>query len=270
MYAKGRSISIWLERGGRGPTVVLLHGLADDHRLWRRVEPQLQRRYETIQVDLPGHGSSGPVPEGASIEWFADETAAALDSLGVREFVLVGLSMGGGVAQFVARAHPSRLRGLVLVSTSPVFDDATRQRFMDRAALARREGMAPLPEPALRRWFTGPFLEAHARVVAATRDAFLRTDPVNFARASHANANRNSLPHLASVSCPVLYVAGADDVTNRGAQELFEEHLPNVQVAILENASHLLPVEAPRAFLSLMERFLASLNGLELRAPAPR
>ena len=73
MYSNARTIPVFVERAGDGPTVVLLHGLADDHRLWRRVVPRLQRRFDVIAIDLPGHGSSGPTHDGASIEWFADE-----------------------------------------------------------------------------------------------------------------------------------------------------------------------------------------------------
>jgi 3-oxoadipate enol-lactonase len=211
-------------------------------------------------VDLPGHGASGPIPEGASIAWFADEIVAALADLDVRDCVLMGLSMGGGVAQYVALAAPNLVRALVLVSTSPVFDEATRARFADRATRAEAEGMAPLVDLALRRWFTPPFLDGHPAEIDKTRDAVLRTDPVNFARASHANANRDSLDRLSDITCPVLLVAGADDPANAGAEGLFREHLPQLQVAVLKQASHLLPVEAPDRFLAELEPFLASVD----------
>jgi 3-oxoadipate enol-lactonase len=260
MYSNARTIRVFVHRAGEGPTLVLLHGLADDHRLWRRVVPSLQRRFDVVAIDLPGHGSSGPIRDGASIEWFADEVVAALENLGVADYVLIGLSMGGGVAQFVALAQPSRVRALVLVSTSPVFDNATRARFRDRAEMALKEGMEPLVEPALRRWFTPSFLDAHPAEIEETRDAVHRTDPADFARASLANAERDSVERLSSITCPVLFVFGDTDPTNAGAEAVFRGHLPQLKVAVLPNASHLLPVEAPDAFLAVLEPFLTSLD----------
>jgi len=240
----------------------LLHGLADDHRLWRHVVPRLRSRFETIAVDLPGHGRSGSVPDGARIEWFADEVLGLIDGLGLLQPVLVGLSMGGGVAQYVAIAAPGRLRGLVLVSTSPVFPEPTRRRFLDRAEGAERHGMRAVVDASVPRWFTPSFMAAHPDEVGATRATVVATDPLDFARASRANAARDCVDRLASIDCPVLFVAGLDDPADPArAVAIYRREIRDLTVELLPGVSHLVPVEAPERFGTILDAFLDRLDG---------
>jgi pimeloyl-ACP methyl ester carboxylesterase len=258
----GRTIRLWAERAGAGPPVVFVHGLGDDHGLWRKVVPQLSDQYETVAVDMPGHGRSDPIPEGATIEWFADEVAALIRGLDLERPVLVGLSMGGGIAQYVAIGNLGLLRGLVLVSTSPVFPEATRQRFLDRATLAEREGMLDaVVDPSVVRWFTPEYMAANPDEVAATRATVVATDPVCFARASRANIDRDCTARLGEIECPVLFVAGLEDPADPLRSEpLYRAGIRDVTIELLPDASHLVPVEAVDRFVPLLERFLARLD----------
>ena len=257
-------LQLYLERHGSGPRLILLHGLADDHRLWRRIAPTLAERFETIAVDLPGHGRSGAVPEGASIEWFAERIGRLIERLGSEPRaprpVLVGLSMGGGIAQYVALADPGRLRGLVLVSTSPAFPAATRERFLTRAARAEADGMAAVVDVTVPRWFTPEFAAAHPDEIRATRATVLATDPVSFARASRANAARDCTDRLGELDLPVLFVAGTDDPADPArAVAIYRERVPRLRVELLDGVSHLVPVEAPERSLAILLEFLDDL-----------
>lgn len=259
---RGRTVDLNVERGGKGPPIVLLHGLADDHRLWRHVAPLLRARSETIAVDLPGHGRSGPIPDGASIGWFADEVLGLIDRLGLADPIVAGLSMGGGVAQYLAIAAPGRLRGLVLVSTSPVFPDPTVRRFTERADLAERDGMAAVVEVTVPRWFTPAFTIAHPEEVAATRATVLATDPVQFARASRANAARDCVDGLAAINCPVLFVGGLDDPADPArAVAIYRREVRDLTVELLPGASHLVPVETPERFATIVQAFVERVDG---------
>lgn len=252
-----RSSQVFAERAGSGPAVVLIHGLGDDHRLWRHVTPSLTARHETVAVDMPGHGRSGPIPAGAPIEWFADEIRGLIDRLGLERPVVVGLSMGGGIAQYLAITSPRRLRGLVLVSTSPVHPEATRRRFLDRAQLAERSGMAAIVDATVPRWFTPGWMATHLDEVEATRQTVLATDPVQFARASRANADRDCTAQLSTIDCPVLFVGGLDDPADPSrAAAIYERTIRDLTVELLPGLSHLLPVEAPDRFGSILGAFL--------------
>jgi 3-oxoadipate enol-lactonase len=262
-------LDLWLERTGSGPPLILLHGLADDHRLWRRVVPRIADLVETIAVDLPGHGRSGQVPAGASLDWFAARILALVDALGLpakgaARPVLAGLSMGGGVTQYAALAAPGRFRALVLISTSPVHPPATRERFRVRAEAATRGGMAAVADATVARWFTPRFMAAEPGAVAETTATVLATDPASFAAASYANADRDCLERLREIDVPVLFVGGLEDPAGPvRAAGLYRDRIRDIRIELLEDASHLVPIEAADRLVPILRSFLESLPGTD-------
>lgn len=106
----------WTEFG-EGPPLVLLHGLVDCHRTWRRVAPRLAERFRVYLPDLPGHGLSGRPDAPYTIEWYADTVAAWLEEVGLDRVHVIGHSFGGGVAQALLLRHRARIERLVLVAS---------------------------------------------------------------------------------------------------------------------------------------------------------
>ena len=209
---------------------------------------------------MPGHGASPPITREVQIEWLAERILGELDRLRLDEVVLVGLSMGGGIAQYVTLAAPDRVRGLVLVSTSPSFPEATRRRFRDRAEIAERDGMTAVVEITVPRWFTAAFSDAHPDVVEAVRETVRAVDPASFGRASRANADRDCSARLGEIGCPVLFVGGLDDPADpQRAVGLYRASIRDLSVELLPDASHLVPIEAPDRVVPILERFLDGL-----------
>lgn len=104
-------------RGGDGPLLLLLHGYLASTVVWQPALPLLGRRARAVAVDLPGCGySDRPLDAPYDLPWFADQIPSILDALGAHEAVLVGHSLGGAIGLHVARRHPDRVKGLVLVS----------------------------------------------------------------------------------------------------------------------------------------------------------
>jgi pimeloyl-ACP methyl ester carboxylesterase len=109
----------WVERGdGGGATpVVLLHGLYDSHRTWKRVDEALARDRRVLMPDLPGHGLSGRPDASYTLAWYAHVVARWIETLGLERVDVVGHSFGGGVAQMLLLECPERIRRLVLVAS---------------------------------------------------------------------------------------------------------------------------------------------------------
>jgi 3-oxoadipate enol-lactonase len=237
---------IWCHQAGTGDAVVLLHGLADDHRLWRHQLPVLAERWRVLAIDLRGHGRSAKRPLPSSVGRLAEDIVDVLDALGIERAAVIGLSMGGGVAQAVALARPDRVAALGLVSTSPTFPASTRQRFLQRAEIAEREGIAGLVDAMVARWFTPAFAAEHPGIVEETRLTVAANDPLAFAAACRVNASRDWVGRLGEIEVPVLFVGGSDDPAEPGAAAgLYRRHLPDVRVELVDGASHLLPLERP-------------------------
>jgi 3-oxoadipate enol-lactonase len=247
----------WAEIRGSGPTVVLLHGLADSHELWRQQVPVLEHRFRTIAVDHYGHGGT-PLPPGRlTTAVMADGMAALIEAQDAAPAVAVGLSMGGGVAQVLALRRPDLVRALVLVSTGSEFPPATRDRFLARAAKAEREGMASVVDATVSRWFTPEFTRRRPDEVERTRATVLANDPGAFAAASHANADRDWTDRLGEIACPVMFIGGEQDPADADRSlAIYRERLPDLTVALVPDSSHLVPVEAPDAFNTILLEFL--------------
>jgi len=249
---------LWVEVTGEGPLVVLLHGLSDTHELWRFTAPVLARHYTVAAVDHYAHGRS-PLPDGElTTARMADGVAALIERLARGPAVVVGLSMGGGVAQVLTFRRPELVRALALVSTSSRFAPANQERFLRRADKAEREGMAAVIEETAPRWFTPGWIAAHPDEYERTRQTVLANPPARFAAASRANAARNWSDRLGEIRCPVLYVGGDQDLA--GAHEIaktYAENLPGIRTVVIPGVSHLIPVEMPHELNRLLLEFLA-------------
>lgn len=258
MYAPAHPLRLAHEESGSGSPVVLLHGLGGSRDLWRHQVPDLVREHRVVTLDLRGHGAS---PLGAAeftIADMAQDVARAFASLGIDRATVVGLSMGGGVAQALAIAHPHLVRALVLVSTSSEFPASTRRRFLERAEVAERDGMEAVIDVTVPRWFTTDFADGHPDEVDRARRVVLATEPDAFAAASRANAARNFGRRLQLIGCPVLFIGGEEDPADpRRAIEIYRRELRRFRAELIAGASHLVPVEAPGTFNALLLGFLA-------------
>jgi pimeloyl-ACP methyl ester carboxylesterase len=117
-------VTLYRERSGSGPSVVLLHGLTATHRYVVMGSTSLQRAgYDVLAYDARGHGASDPAsqgPEAYTYEHLADDLIAVLDEAGIEQAVLAGASMGAHTAVRVALGHPERVSGLAIIT--PAYD----------------------------------------------------------------------------------------------------------------------------------------------------
>jgi len=261
MYMTVGGQRVWYERSGIGSTVVLLHGLGDSHDLWRHQVGSLSSVHDVVAIDLPGHGRSEIGGRDLTVALMADTVVGLLEALNVSRPVIVGLSMGGGVAQAIAVSRPWLPAALVLVSTSSELPQATRERMIIRARRAERDGMAAVVEQTVPRWFTPEFTAREPGEVARTRCTVLCTAPSAFGAASRANAARELTNGLDRIQCPVLFVGGADDPADPlRAVKIYQERLRAVRTMIIPGASHLVPVEAPAQFNKELLRFIGEVE----------
>jgi 3-oxoadipate enol-lactonase len=254
---------LWAEVTGSGPLVVLLHGLADTHGLWQHVAPVLAGRYTVAAVDHYAHGRSPMPPGELTTETMADAVADLIERLGRgAPAVVIGLSMGGGVAQVLALRRPELVRALGLVSTSSEFKPDNKTRFLNRADKAEREGMAAVIEETVPRWFTPEWPAAHPEAYAQVVQTVLANPPARFAAASRANAERGWSDRLGEIRCPVLFVGGElDPMGIHRVAGIYRERLPNARIEIVPAVSHLIPIQKPDELNAILLNWLGDVAG---------
>ncbi|MEU8804196.1 alpha/beta fold hydrolase [Spirillospora sp. NPDC048819] len=236
--------------------LVLLHPLGVDHRFWNRVVEALPGHVgEVVVPDLLGHGSAPLPPQSATIDDFADAVEAGIDRHG--QVHLVGVSLGGLVAQVLAARRPDLVKRLVVADTVAVYPDAMRAMWRDRAATVRREGIEAFVEPTEALWFSQAFRRDEADAVARVRRVLLDGDPEGYARTCEALADADTTDAVRSVAAPVLVACGEDDAPPfLQATQWFSTALPAVTVAWLPGG-HATAYEHPKSFADAVADFLS-------------
>jgi pimeloyl-ACP methyl ester carboxylesterase len=217
---------------------VLLHPIGLSPACWEAVGFE-----EAFKPTYPGHGKRAIADRPYSLGDLADEiaeaTAGALD--------VVGVSMGGMLAQHLAIRHPRRVRSMLLAcTTARVEGDA----MLERATLAEAHGLAAMVDPTLARWFTPATLAAHPEHpgVAHARESLLALDPTAFADGWRAIAEHDLLARLPELAIPVTCLAGEHDVsTPPSALEAIREQISGSRF-VVQDCAHMVHLERPREF----------------------
>jgi 2-succinyl-6-hydroxy-2,4-cyclohexadiene-1-carboxylate synthase len=250
----------------RSPAVLFLHGFMGSTADWRDVVTALGARNFCIAVDLPGHGASlGLEPERYTIEGTARAVIGALDELGVERPVIVGYSMGGRLALYLALRYRERCAGLFLESASPGLESAeerTARRAADHERAKRLESGDI--EEFLKDWYRQPLFAPMARdgkLLRRTIEARRRNEPVELA-SSLRRMGTGSQPSLwVELECldvPALAVAGGLDEKYAGISSRMASLSPWIESEVVPEAGHTVRAEAPAAYISLLERFLGA------------
>lgn len=246
---------------GSGLPLVFVHGFALNRTMWDPQVTALVAECRCVAIDLRGHGESashGPY----SIDRYADDIVAVLDTLQIARAVIVGLSLGGYVAFALWRRHRDRVRAFVLADTRATPDDEeTIERRRSLIELARAEGstaVANLQIPALVGKTTR---DRRPDIYDAVHRMVAQAPPAGIIGACEAMIARpDSTALCTTIDVPTLVVVGDEDVITppKDCRRLAEQ-IPASRVEVLHQAGHLSNVERPAAFNTVLSEFLGSL-----------
>jgi 3-oxoadipate enol-lactonase len=249
----GGTIRYWTA-GTTGPTVVFLHGATLDHRAWEPQVEALREDFRVVVPDLRGHGeSSGPFDfEGA-----VQDVLAVLDEVAAPKVVLVGLSLGGNIAQEVVHRVPDRVQALVVADST--CNTVTRNPWAAQMTVAALNAQAMM---------TGAGFGRTAAMATAV-------DPKVQAYAQEANAHRSNHETIAILSSlltgapraepayrfpvPTLLVHGDCDMIGDIATDTraWAAREPLAEYAVIPGAGHTSNLDNPKKFTAVLRGFLA-------------
>jgi 3-oxoadipate enol-lactonase len=248
---------------GNGPPLVLIHSIGLSTRLgWRAQVPVLARTHRVVTYDIRGLGESAAGSEELSVATFAADLAALMDHLGIARAALMGVSLGGFIAQAFTIANPDRVSALVLVSTACRIAAGNSGARAERNARIRAEGMIVAAGPQLESHFADDFRAAHPEVMAWYQTHYCANDPAHYTAIMEDLGRFDCCDALAAIRRPTLVVAGADDagaVAGRVPLEsahVLAERIPGARLEIIENAHHYPQIEQPDAFNRAVTAFL--------------
>lgn len=232
--------------GEGAPTAILLGSLGASRDMW---DPQVEALSESariITVDLRGHGES-PAPVGEySMTDLADDVLALMDSLGIDSAHIVGLSLGGAVAQTIALDHPERLRTLTLISTAPKFGET--DAWLDKAENVHANGTGVLADTVVGNWFTDECFAENPQLPARFADGIRATSDEGYAGCCHAIAGFDTREQLGDITVPTWVIAGEEDTsTPLDVVTSLYDGIPESSLTEISPAKHLVNVEVPDA-----------------------
>src|SRR3954467_5260593 len=244
-------VNLYYEVYGHGPALILTHGYSSTSRMWQGQVEALSRHHRLILWDMRGHGRSDypDDPDAYSEAQTIGDIAALLDAVGAQRAIVGGLSLGGYMSLAFYRAHPERVRALLIIDTGPGFKkdearEAWNKRALENADRFDREGLAVL------------------KSLSAERASVVHRDASGLARAARGMLTQRdagvieTLPHI---KVPALVVVGADDTPFLAASDYMAAKIPGAQKAVIPAAGHAVNIDQPQAFIEAVLPFLEGL-----------
>ena len=251
------------------PTLLMLHGICQQCHSWDFISLALADRYHVVALDARGHGDTQWPPDvDYSLDAHQRDLDAVSDALGLRDFIVVGHSMGGRNGYVFASRRPDLVRGLVIVDTGPGQVAAGSRRIRNFISLPDRLNsydefvqrvMDYTGRPA---WLVHGSLQHTIRETSDGKwtwkyDAAIRSPDFR----PESWPTEALWQCLETLQCPTLLVRGANtDVLSEEVFERMQRVIPDCRSATVQKAGHLVPGDNPRGFLEVLTPFLASLK----------
>src|SRR2546430_14045769 len=220
--------------------------------MWQGQIEALSKRHQLVLWDMRGHGQSGSREDTSAYSeaLTVGDMAALLDAVGAEQAIVGGLSLGGYMPLAFYRAHPKRVRALLIIDTGPGFkkDDAREvwnKRAHDTGDRFEREGLEVLKSAS------------RERSSASHRDA---SGLARAARGMLTQRDAAVIELLPNIKVPSLVVVGADDTPFLAASDYMAAKIPGAKKAVIPAAGHAANIDQPQAFIDALLPFLDSLE----------
>ena len=259
--ARINGINIAYELRGSGAPMVMIHGVQGDQTMFTGLAAAFAPKYRVLTFDQRGTGLSDKPDVTYTIAMIADDTAALMDHVGFANAHIVGVSMGGMIAQEFALRHPGKTRSLVLGCTTPGGARSIRAAGTAMSAYSTREMSAEERGRALAEAaFTKGYIDQHPELIPSMIEQRKSRpiDPIGFKHRMEAAQTHDVYDRLPEIRCPTLVITGKDDALIPWENSrLIAQRIHGSQLSILEPAGHCFWLEQPEKSFEVIARFFA-------------
>ena len=240
-----------VDRAGRGPLALFMHGIGGNRGNWRANLPAFAGDFSCVAWDARGYGESDDYDGPLAFDDFVSDVLRVLDHFQVERAHLVGLSMGGRIAMRTALLHPARVATLTLLDTHEGFEAFTPEQRRDFVA-SRRDPLLSGKEPSdiagpVARSLIGP--KAKPEHLQQLVDSIAALHKYSYIKSLEATVAQVTLGDISQITAPAQFVVGADDpLTPVAMHHEMAAKLHGAPVHVLPDAGHLSNIENPEAF----------------------
>jgi len=232
------------------PVLLLSNSLGTTMEMWAPQMAAFTQRFRVLRYDSRGHGQSDSPAGAYSMDRLGRDAVLLLDAVGVERADFCGLSKGGMVGQWLGFRAPERIGKLILANTSAHMGPPSG--WQNRIAGVLTDGMAPLAEASIARWFTPDFPSRSPEAVRPIREMLLACDPSGYAGCCAAIRDMDLRPTAALIAPPTLLIAGSQDPSTSVADGRWLADRVNNGRLVELDAAHLSNVEQARAFADIV------------------
>lgn len=253
-------INIYYEVHGQGKPLVLVAGFTCDHTFWSSVVDELSKKYQVLVFDNRGIGQTQAPNDSFTVETMADDTMALIKQLGLHKPIIVGQSMGSGIAQVIGKKYPQEVEKLILINTFTHLLKVPELAFISTGELQQLNIPISYRVKSIAPWvFSNEFLSQPNQVENLIKLAEENRYPQTIdgyqgqLRALEQFDSRSWLPQ---VVLPTLIIAAAEDLIApvAGAKEV-NTLLGTVARFVLISGGHASPIEQPKAVIDAITAF---------------
>lgn len=245
---------------GTGPVILFVHGFPLNLTMWNAQIDEFRKTHRVIAPDLRGFGGTDGALYSVSMEQFADDLAALLDVLGIRQSItFCGLSMGGYIGWQFAQRHPWRVARLIACDTRAAADSAeAAANRLRMAEIVLQEGPEPVAWAMMPKLFAQCSSHHCPQIVESVRQMVMTSNPVAIAGAHRGMAVRPDMSaFLTSLRVPTLVICGEHDVISPSAEmQAFAATIPGAEFVAIPDAGHMAPMEQPDRVNAAIRQFL--------------
>jgi 3-oxoadipate enol-lactonase len=256
--ANGINFNTQVDGPEGAPWVVFSNSLATNLHMWDAQARELGATHRVLRYDQRGHGETDAPAGRYSFELLIADAIALMDALGIKRATFGGLSMGGATALGLVQKYPDRVDKIIVCDSPCQSTPTSTQQWNERIAIAEKQGMEPLVEPTVGRWFPPDILKANPPYLDQVR-AMVRATPVNgFIGCAAALADHDYASAAATVTRPVLFLAGEKDAggATPAAMRKLSTAVQGSRYVELPGAGHISNLDDAKGFTGAVRDFL--------------
>ncbi len=239
------------------PVLLLSNSLGTRLEMWDDQMAALTPHFRVLRYDSRGHGRSSAPDRDYTIDELGTDAVSLLDALEVDKVYFCGLSKGGMVGQWLGANAADRVHKLVLSNTAARM--SPREIWDERIRVSREQGIEPLADVIIQRWFTPAFIESSPERVARVRDQVMATPGHGYGACCAAIRDMDQREAIKSITTPAMVIAGAEDpATPPEAGRLIADSIPGAKLEIIPAAAHLSNIEQTGTYNRTLVDFLTS------------
>ena len=244
-------------------TFVFINSLGTDFRIWDGVVNILKHHGNILRFDKAGHGLSDcgfsdwrlgigdteiesgmPPNQTSKIENFANDVLGLMDFLNIQKAVIIGLSIGGIIAQYLAIYHAERIERLILSNTAPKV--GSEEGWNTRIEIVKKDGIASIADNIMKVWFSENFRNNQKNALLGYKMMVSNINLQGYLQACEALKINDLTNEITEINAPTLCIAGTEDGSTPPTQvKAMADLIPNSTYILIENVGHIPCVEVP-------------------------